>query len=96
MKYFWFFAQALDSREINLPRAKANQETFDTAFRIFFVTLGAVAVLLFVIAGFRYVTSQGDPAKVAAAKSRLIYIGIGLIIIALAGAMVNFVIDRIG
>ena len=85
----WFLAQVLNADK--LPKTSADSSALQEAFNTFYVILGALAVLLFVIAGLRYVTSQGDPAKVATAKMRLLHIAIGLIIVALATAIVNFV-----
>lgn len=88
-----YFGQFLSGDKLPQPDTTT---TLQTVFNIFFVTLGAFAVLLFVIAGLRYVVSQGDPTKIAESKMRLVHIGIGLAIAALASAIVSFVIGRIG
>jgi heme/copper-type cytochrome/quinol oxidase subunit 2 len=54
--------------------------------------IGAVAVIMIVYSGFKYVTSSGDAAAVASAKSTLIYSIVGLAVAILAYAIVNFVI----
>jgi hypothetical protein len=56
---------------------------------------GVAAVIVLVVGGFRYVTSNGDAEQVAQAKRTIIYALIGLIVIALGSSIVNFVIFRI-
>lgn len=58
--------------------------------------LGTVAVVFIVIGGINYMTSQGDPGKTKKAKDTILYSVIGLVICALAFAIVNFVIAKIG
>jgi len=57
--------------------------------------IGLVAVVMVIIAGVRFVTSGGDPSKVAGAKSALIYAIIGLVIVALAQLIVHTLISDI-
>jgi hypothetical protein len=57
--------------------------------------VGIVAVIMIVIAGFRYITSGGDSSKVSGAKSALIYAIVGLIIVALAQLIVQFVLNKV-
>lgn len=57
--------------------------------------LGLVAVVFIVIGGINYMTSAGDSGKVEKAKKTILYSVIGLIICALAFAIVNFVIANI-
>jgi multisubunit Na+/H+ antiporter MnhB subunit len=52
---------------------------------------GAIAVLIIILAGIRYVTSTGDAARVKAAKDTLLYAIVGLAVAILAYAIVNFV-----
>lgn len=57
--------------------------------------LGAIAVLMIIVAGIYYVISGGYPALVDRAKSTILYAVIGLIVALLAYAIVNFVIFRL-
>jgi hypothetical protein len=52
--------------------------------------LGILAVLFVVIAGVRLVVSQGDDTAKEKAKKSIIYVLIGLVIVILAGTIVNF------
>lgn len=57
--------------------------------------LGLVAVIFIVVGGINYMTSAGDAGKLKKAKDTILYAVIGLIISALAFAIVNFVIGGI-
>lgn len=54
--------------------------------------LGAVSVIVIIIAGFMYVTSGGDSGNVKKAKDMLLYAVVGIIVALLAFAIVNFVL----
>lgn len=54
--------------------------------------LGAISVIMIIVAGIRYTTSGGDASSVTAAKNTLLYAIIGLIVAILAFAIVNFVV----
>ncbi len=57
--------------------------------------LGIVAVIVIIIGGVSYMTSSGDAGKVKKAKDTILYGVIGLVIVALSFAIVNFVIGNI-
>lgn len=54
--------------------------------------LGAIAVLMIIIGGIRYVVSGGDSGAVTGAKNTIFYAVIGLVVAMLAYAIVNFVV----
>lgn len=62
---------------------------------VFFWT-GIVAVIVIIIGGIFYITSQGEPGKVAKAKTTILYAVIGLIISLSAFAIVHFVLSKMG
>lgn len=55
--------------------------------------LGMVAVLMIVIGGIRYTTSNGNPSQVKAAKDTILYSVVGLVVAILAYTIVNFVLN---
>lgn len=57
--------------------------------------LGLVCVIIIIIGGVNYMTSTGDAGKVKKAKDTILYGVIGLVVCALAFAIVNFVIGSI-
>lgn len=54
--------------------------------------LGAISVLVIIIAGIMYTTSGGNSNTVTKAKDTLLYAVIGLVVAVLAYAIVNFVV----
>lgn len=54
--------------------------------------LGIVAVVVIIVGGVSYMTSAGDSSKVKKAKDTILYGVIGLIIVMLSFAIVNWVI----
>ncbi|KKS69484.1 MAG: hypothetical protein UV41_C0053G0010 [Candidatus Daviesbacteria bacterium GW2011_GWA2_42_7] len=88
-----FFAALIDGS--GLPRAQANSTTLKTIFLIAFAIIGALAFLFMVIAGARYALSKGEPDNIQRAKNEMKYSAIGLIIAALAAAIVNFVLGKL-
>ena len=57
--------------------------------------LGIIAVVIVIIGGVTYMTSSGDAQKVKKAKDTILYGVIGLVVVALAFAIVNFVLVNV-
>ncbi len=57
--------------------------------------VGMVAVVMIILGGVNYATSQGDPGKVKKGKDTIMYGIIGLVIAILAFAIVNFVLQAL-
>ncbi len=55
--------------------------------------LGTVAVIYVIVGGVNYITSNGDTGKLEKAKKTILYAVIGLVVAALAFAVVNWVIS---
>jgi len=59
------------------------------------VIVGIVAIIMIIIAGFKFLTSQGDANATASARTTIIYAIIGLVIVAMAQIIVKFVLNKI-
>lgn len=57
--------------------------------------LGAIAVIMIIIGGIRYVVSGGDSTSITGAKNTILYAVIGLVVAILAYAIVNFVLTTL-
>lgn len=57
--------------------------------------VGIVATIMLIIGGFRYATSAGNEKAVTAAKQQIMYAIIGLIIVLIAFAITNFVLNQV-
>lgn len=60
-----------------------------------FSIIGVVSVVMIILGGISYATSQGDPGKVKKGKDTILYGIIGLIVALLAFAIVNFVLGAL-
>lgn len=56
--------------------------------------MGFVAVITIVVAGYRYLTSNGDPQKASQAQRTILVAVIGLVVASLAFAITNFVVGQ--
>ncbi len=85
--------------QCNLPEDETNSGglfgTIQTIINWILAVLGIVAVIMVIIGGFTYMTSQGDPGKTKKARDTILYGIIGLVIALLAFAIVNFVLANI-
>lgn len=72
---------------------KSLGERVQTIVNILLFILGAIAVVMIVIGGIKYTTSNGDSSAITSAKNTILYAVVGLVIAILAYAIVNFVLD---
>lgn len=77
-----------------LPTTCANQSTLAIVLNVLFVVIGAMAVLMVVIGGFRYIRAGSNETIVAEAKRQIVHALVGLIVAVSAAAIVNFVLER--
>ena len=64
---------------------------FSRVTNILLFLIGAIAVIMLIIGGIRYVISGGDQAQVTSAKNTILYAIVGIVVAFLAYAAVNFV-----
>ena len=60
-----------------------------------YVVVGIVAVVMIILGGISYATSQGDAAKVKKGKDTILYGIIGLVVVLLAFAITSFVLSQL-
>lgn len=71
------------------------QQIVTTLVNVFSVVVGIVAVIMIVVGGFKYITSGGDSGNITGAKNTIVYAVIGLVIVALAQFLVQFVLKNV-
>jgi len=88
---------AINSTKCNstLPQINADDASLQTILTLVFGTITAIAVLIIVIQGIRYVMSYGEPEKTAQARKGIIYAAAGLIVVFFADIIVAFVLGRL-
>ncbi|HEY5267593.1 MAG TPA: hypothetical protein VII94_00460, partial [Candidatus Saccharimonadales bacterium] len=68
--------------------------TLDNVTNIVSAIAGFIAVLMIVIAGFQMITSSGNSEKISTARNTIIYAAVGLIVIAIARLIIEFIINK--
>ncbi len=59
------------------------------------VVVGVIAVIMIIIGGLKYVTSNGDSNSISSAKNTIIYALIGIVVVAIAQSVVRFVLGKL-
>lgn len=77
-----------------LPKVAAGTPELQSILTITFGIIAAIAVLIIVVAGFKYVTSEGKSENTAKARETIIYAVVGLVISLSAEAIVAFVLKK--
>jgi hypothetical protein len=67
---------------------------FTTIVNLLLCIIGAIAVVMIIVGGLRYVLSGGDASAVTTAKNTILYAVVGIIVAILAYAVVNFVVTN--
>ena len=68
---------------------------FETIANILLILIGAVAVIMLIIGGLRYVVSGGDSSAIEGAKNTILYAIIGIVVAFLAYAAINFLTEQL-
>lgn len=71
------------------------EASIKTILNAVFVLIGIISVVMIILGGITYATSQGDPGKVKKGKDTILYGVIGLVVALLAFAIVQFVLDAL-
>ncbi len=84
------------SYSTGIPKVNAGSSQLNVILQIAFGIIGAIAVLIIIIAGFRFVLSEGKPDNAARARETIIYAIVGLIVSISAEVIVAFVLNKVG
>ncbi len=85
-----------DAHGINVdPLPKVTDNLIPNIMQIVFGLLGAIAVIMIILAGFQYVLSQGNPEKTSKAKNTILYAVIGLVVCVSGVTIVRFVTGKL-
>lgn len=72
---------------------KSLMSNVNMLINVFTSVMGFLAVAMIIYGGFMLLTAQGDPARIKRGKDVVLYSVIGLILVMLAYAIVNFVMN---
>ncbi|HVO86166.1 MAG TPA: hypothetical protein VMT23_00340 [Candidatus Binatia bacterium] len=79
----------------SLPQTNAGSDTITIVLNIFFTIIGAIAVLIIVISGFRYIRAGSNETIITEARRQMVHAIVGLIVTIMAAAIVNFVLSSV-
>ncbi|MFI5271284.1 MAG: pilin [Candidatus Saccharimonadales bacterium] len=83
----------------NKNQSSANNNPAITTLRnvtnIVSIVGGAASVIILLIGGMKYVTSDGDTNKITGAKNTIIYALVGLAVIAIAQVIILYVVNQL-
>jgi len=97
MKLLTYFAAniKLDADSVNIPNTGTNaSKILAGGLNMVYIVAGVVAVIVIILAGYKYVTAAGDSAAIAKAKNTILYAVVGLVVIILAFTVTWFVIGK--
>lgn len=91
------FAQTLSTDELKNPAGSGVTliNIVQTVINVLLSIIGVIAVVMLIIGGIRYTTSQGDEKAITGAKNTILYAIIGIVVAFAAFALVTFVINQL-
>ena len=84
--------------DLNLQGAPTNvgAGNVENLLMTIYLWAGIVAVLVIIIGGFWYATANGNQDRIKSGKNTIMYAVAGLVVIIMAAAITQFVINRVG
>lgn len=73
------------------PTLQDLENTFGNAVQVILGLSGIVLFIMFITAGFKFITAGGDPKAMESAKHTLTYAVIGIVVIALSYLILNLI-----
>jgi hypothetical protein len=58
--------------------------------------VGVISIIMLIIGGLKFITSNGNAQSITSARSTVIYALVGVAVAVAAQVLVNFVVDRVG
>ena len=85
------FTKGVEAARTPEMSTKSIGTTIGDVVNILLYFVGAIAVIIMIWGGFQYITSSGDSQKATTAKNTIMYAVIGIIVVVLSYAIVNWV-----
>lgn len=80
------------------PQAGTNADLptlIRNVINILLYIIGAVSVIMIILGGIKYTTSNGEQSAVTSAKNTILYSVVGIVVAFMAYAIVNFVLTQL-
>lgn len=88
-------AQLGDPDELNIPKNSLKSASVSSILDVVYLAAGVVAVVSLIVGGFFYIASNGDSGRVTKGKNIIIYSVAGIVVIAMAFTITQFVVGRV-
>lgn len=69
-------------------------DTVVSVINIVSAVVGTVSIIMVIIGGLKYTSSQGDSSAISSAKNTIVYAVVGIVIVVLSQVIVRFVVAR--
>lgn len=83
-----------NNAEVCKAKSDSINPLVQTIINTLLFAVGIIAVIMIIIGGIRYVSSNGDSSQITSAKNTIMYSVIGLIVSLMAFAIVSFVVGQ--
>jgi hypothetical protein len=87
--------EIFDAGNLGIPTVNADQGLVNNILNTVFLVTGALATIIIIFGGLRYVLAFGSSEKIQQAKQTIIYAVVGLVVSVFAYTIVNFVISNL-
>lgn len=91
---YYYLAQLGSPDELGIPDQDLTAGSVTTFLNGVYFIAGFLAVLMIIIGSINFVISSGDSSKTTKARNTILYSVIGLVIVALAFAITQFVVTE--
>jgi hypothetical protein len=82
------------SSNCNTDSSGGISHLISVVINILSIIVGFIAVIMLIVGGLRFITSGGEASNTASARNTILYALVGVVIVALAQALVHFVIAK--
>lgn len=89
------FLAEVTQNDFKVPKTELTNNSFQSGLQLVFGLAGAIAAIMVVLAGMKYVLSRGNPQETAKAKDGILYALVGLAVCMLAFTIVTFVVKNV-
>ena len=79
--------------DIDIPEQDADA-VLSGVIDLVFMATGIICIIVIIIAGIMYATSNGDSGRVTSAKNAILYAVVGLVLISVSFTITGFVMGR--
>lgn len=88
-----FASAKIQPSEVGIPTNSADVVVSGVLNTVYFMA-GVIAIVVIIVCGILYSTSNGDTSKITRAKDGILYSVIGLVVILLAFAVTTIIVGR--